>query len=443
MFKTRKRGLRWVLVVVLALVAALGAVGSANAVEFVKDGKIGRDEVINDDVFIAGENVVMDGTVNGDLFAVGGNVTINGTVGGSLAVFAQTITVNGQVMGSMYSGGSSVVLGSSGRVGRNVYFGGFSLKVERGSLVGRDVLVGGYQALIAGDVGRNVSAGVGALELSGRVRGDVKTEVGASGEAAPMPSFYGPPGAPPMVAPGLRIAEEAYIGGKLIYTSPDKGDAIVESAPEGGIVYQTPAPRTDQRPTRGANIAAMVGRWLIKRMRELITLLILGALALWKLPDLFTQAVDKVREEPLPAAGWGLLAWIAGYVAAGVITVVIITIGIILSLITFGGLAFAVFGVGFAVLGLAFTLFLLLVTYGSKLVVALLVGKWLVKAVSPQSAEQVAWPMVVGVLLYVILHAIPFVGWLAAVIATLVGLGGMCLVYRDWRAERAAEPIQD
>lgn len=444
-------GNHWVrfwLAIGMALALAGGLAGSALALNEAEGAAveirggdtvtIAKEEVVDDDLFISAGSVVVDGTVNGDLFVTGGQAEINGVVNGSLAFGGQSLTLNGQVAGSVYAGGASVTLGPQASVGRNVYFGGFSLEAESGSVIGRDVLMGGYQALLGGEVGRDVRAGLGALQLEGTVGGDVAVDVGEpGGDGQAPPSFFVFPGMPAAVAPGMRIGPEASIGGKLTYTSPVVQAEAIQSLPAGGVVYQTPRP--GERPEAdGGSIVIRVGRWVWARARELITLLVLGALAVWKLPTLLNSVIEQARTRPLPAAGWGLLAVIVGYVGAGVLALVTVLLALAFGVIALGGLAGSVFGVGFSSLGLAFTIFSLLVSYGSKLVIAFLVGRLVLQRLAPQSADHKVWPLLTGVALYVLIRSIPLLGWLVGVAATLVGLGAMWLMFRGWRAQVAA-----
>jgi hypothetical protein len=86
----------------------------------------------------------------------------------------------------------------------------------------------------------------------------------------------------------------------------------------------------------------------------------------------------------LPAAGWGLVTLLLGYAGAAAIALLILAVGIFLGVVTLGGLARAIFGVGFSGLGLVFAIFTLLVSYGSKLIVAYLGGRLIVGQFSPQ-----------------------------------------------------------
>ena len=423
------RGRRMVgamLLIATMLIACLGLGGGVQAARFIQE-RIPVDMVIDDDVFVSGDRVVIDGTVRGDCFASAGEVVMNGTVEGSLVATGGNLRLNGQVRGSVYSAGSSVVLGSQARVGRNLYVGAYSLEAEAGSQVNKDVLVGAYQAMLRGAVGQDVRAGVGALELDGRVERDILAYVGEPG-AGRAPSFTMPQpyAGPTAVEPGLRVSPEATIGGKLTYHSRVAQDAAIQAAPRGGVAY-TPTEDGKGRGQPGRSFVWVLFRWLVARAREMVTLLILGALALWLAPKPLRSAIEQLRERRVPALGYGLLVWVMGYVGAAILMGLIVVIGILVSMLTLGGLASAWFGVGLSALGLICTLFLLLVSYGSKMVVALLVGRWLLRAAAPKNEIADGWALVVGVVIYALLRGIPVLGWLIGAIVTLLGLGGLWL----------------
>ena len=411
-----------------------GLIKNARAAEFDGDGIVGADEVIDDDLFVAGNAVKIDGTINGDLIATGSIITINGTVKGSLVATAQTIVLNGTVEGSTYSGSSTFTLGDEASIGRNFYYGGFNLTTKDGSLVGQDLLVGAYQALLAGTVGRDVKASVGALELDGKVGRNVTAEVDApNGEMQSMPFFGGPPGVETIVPAGIRVSEKAEIGGKLSYKSSVQQEEAIQRSPAGGIEFIRI--KTDEKKDNAqGNILARVGPWILKRLRELITLLVLGALAIWQVPNLFKKATDTVQAELLPSTGWGVVVVIVGYVGAFLIGGLILAAGIFFGIITLGGLAKTILGIGFSGLTLVMVLFSFLIAYVSKLVVAWAGGKFLFEKLAPEYAKHKVWPLVVGVLIYFLLRSIPIFGWAIGVLVTLTGMGAMWLLFRAEQA---------
>lgn len=182
-----------------------------------------------------------------------------------------------------------------------------------------------------------------------------------------------------------------------------------------------------------------VVNWLWSRLRELITLLVIGGLALWLLPKLFQHVTEQVQTAPLPATAWGFAVLILGYLAAALAMGLLVVLIFGLGRLTLAGLAWGTFWVGTAGLSALFTFFTLLVVYGSKVVVAYPVGRWILQrfqgdaAVAPTGWQR-SWPLLVGVLLYVLAVGIPYLGILVSVVVTLLGLGAM------WLSMRAQSP---
>lgn len=443
-FRTRRS--RIMLALGLVLLLALTLTPQARAVEFDDDGIVAADEVIDDDLFISGYTVVIDGTVEGDLFAsgelitingtvngnlvaAGAKVTVNGTVDGSLVLAGQEILVNGPVGGSIYSACSSLELGPEAEINHNAIVAAFELRTQEGSLVGRDVLLTGYQAILEGRVDRDVQVDLGAIEIRGSIGGDVTAKVSQPGEAEFPAPFW--PGMPAMIPSGLRVAEEAEIEGRLTYVSPIEQEEAIHSQPEDGVVYE---PSATTEPAAEVRIEVQLGQWFLGRLQELVTLLVLGGLAVWQLPELLGRLADRLQARPLPATGWGLLVLPAGYLGLSALAVLLFVVWVLISLVTLGGLARILMAVGASGLGLAFAIFSLLALFGSKLVVAFLGGRALLREIAPTQAGSPAWAMVIGVTLYVILRGIPCLGWVLLALTVLAGLGAMWFVFREgWR----------
>jgi hypothetical protein len=205
----------------------------------------------------------------------------------------------------------------------------------------------------------------------------------------------------------------------------------IQITPGGGVIYLTPVPNQKEQEKPTVSIGLTVGSWILARLREMFTLLVIGGLAVWLLPGSISRWAARVRSTPLPAAGWGLVILLLGYAGTLALAVVILAAGVFLAVITLGGLSEVVFGIGFSSLGVVFTTFLLFVTYGSKLIVCYLAGKVILAQFSVQAAYNRLWPLLVGVVIYVLLRSIPFLGWVIGLLVTLFGLGAVWLVYRD------------
>lgn len=175
-----------------------------------------------------------------------------------------------------------------------------------------------------------------------------------------------------------------------------------------------------------------LGNWAWARGREVITFLIFGLLAIWLFPKQLNRTVERLRTSPGKSTGVGLLVLIVGYIAAFLLALVVVGLFIFFLFINFTGLGWALFGIGLSAWGLSLAAFSLIVSYISKLVVAFFIGKWLLERLFPKAKRNI-WPLLVGVLLYVLICSIPWLGWVIGVIATLMGLGAIWLAFRDRR----------
>lgn len=443
------------LVVLFTFILLFGSLRPVQAAEYDDDGKISAEEVIDDDVFLTGEKVVMDGTVNGLLFATGETVTIHGTVNGDLVLMgnnvflapgakvtgnvflgARTGKIEGSISGSLFGGAASVVLENTAVVEGNLYYGGYNFQSMPESAVTRDTFLGVYQAILDGNIGRDAYFGGAALELNGSVGRNMQVDVASQESAKFTPVFTGQEDLPKAIASGIRVSETAKIGGKLVYTSPSAQSEAIQSEPAGGLVYQTPVPEQNkQMETKppALTVRYPVLGWLADFTRTLVTLLAFGALALWLLPGAFKRTVSQANKQPAQSAGYGVLAIFSGYFSALVALVLILLIGLLLGLFSLGGMTTPVFGIGLSALSLIVAAFSFLVTTGSKLVIAYLIGQLLIDRAFPQASNRQIWALITGVVIYTLIRSIPVVGLLVAIAATLVGIGAMWLAYQSWR----------
>jgi hypothetical protein len=138
-------------------------------VRFAKDLTIAADEIVNDDVYLAGERVRIDGTVNGDAIVAGTEIIINGVVTGDVMAAGRSITINGKVNDDIRMAGQSIALESKAQIGDDAMLAGWGLEQRVGSNIGGDLHFGGFQALLAGTVSQNVVVGTNSLELRGTI----------------------------------------------------------------------------------------------------------------------------------------------------------------------------------------------------------------------------------------------------------------------------------
>jgi hypothetical protein len=458
------RNRKWIIAFSMILVLVLGIVGTVSAAEFPKGETIPAGQTIDDDVFITGANVVVDGNINGMLFATGSTVTINGQVVGDVLLAGEKIivsetavidgnlflagadlTLNGQVTGSVFGGSTAMNLGASAKVGRNMFYGGYSLLTASGSLVSKDLYAAGYQALISGAVDRDLTIAAAAVELNSAIGRNATLDVGkvdTSGQATSFMAFnpYISRYVPTTVQPGIRVSSSAKIGGKLTYTSSIDETSQLSAVTSGTVVYQTPVPQESAKPGTGkmGNVknfekrsfpGIIMGAAALGIARNFLRLFTLGALALWLLAKPFKKLTDAVYAEPLKSIGWGFVLIAVGFLAAFIVPLVFILVGIVVGFISLGSLIFFWFVILGLALMLAFMFFFFAIFTLSKVIAAYLFGKWIMKGLFKQENEKPWLSLLLGVFLYVLISVIPIIGWLAALTATLIGAGAFWLVY--------------
>ncbi|PPS43297.1 polymer-forming cytoskeletal protein [Chroococcidiopsis sp. TS-821] len=394
---------------------------------------IGANEVIADDLYVAGRTITINGTVNGDLVAVGRLITINGTVQGDLLAAAQAVVVNGTINDDLRVVSQVTQLGSNARVGDDAVAAGMSFESLAESTVAGDLAFTGWQALLAGNVGRNVTGSMAALELRSNVGGNVNVITGAEGDApeAYPPFFPQPPVPIPQLRAGLTVADSVQISGNLTYRSPGVATISQQAQIAGGVLREELPEDETAAPAPVTTIA--------QQLQYFIALVLVGWLLFKFVPNWIQSLAAIASSKPLPSLGWGIVT----FLAVGIIAIAIAFVTFVLtalSAITLPVLIFPVLGLGtLANLTLIFG-FLLFVMFVPQIVVSLLGGRWLIHKLQPSTSSNRFVSLAIGLLIFVLLTAIPVLGGLLHLITIFLGLGALWIWIRNNRDRAPTEP---
>jgi len=436
--------------IIMALVALL-MLGLAPA-SLALDGRegdnvvIGPDEVIDDDLYVGATTFTLDGTVKGDLIVAGSEITINGTVEGSVWAAGRTVTVNGTVKNSARIAGAALIVGENAKITRDLIAAGYSLETKAGSSIGSDLYYGGAQALAAGTVARDVKAGCNGFELRGSIGRNAEIFLSESANVGQYPQAAGfMPYLPPVptVPYQLTLAPGAKIGGNLDYTSWTS--VSTEGIVAGQATRHDPPVNQTQRRVQpveagraGAFSAGMaVLIWIWNQARRLITLFLVGMLLAFVFPAWTKKLMDKVQGQPLPSLGWGFVTMVAVFFGFWIIVFVTVLLALLLGVITLGGLMGTVVALGVLAALVLVIAFGLAAGYVSQVVISYLIGRLIfAKAHLDQTLERIL-ALVVGLILYVLVTAIPCVGSIIGFVAALFGLGAIWLWAREALSKKA------
>lgn len=429
---SRRGALALGLLLTAVLLLLLAPTASATEIRGGDTVVISAGETVNDDLYLAGNRIVIDGVVNGDLIAGAAEVVINGEVTGDLLAGASMIMINGRVGDDVRAAGALLQLGPEAQVGDEIMNTGSALVLERGSQVGGDVNFFGGQATIDGAIGGDLRSSSAGLTFNGSVAGDLDATVGSADSQFafnPMQFMPNAPAMPPTV-PGLQVGPDAEIGGSVNLDVPDPATAA--AVPDDFEATVTVSPTTTDEPAPNPfldYLSEFAGRFLV--------LFLAGAAIVWLLPGLLRDSAARLAAEPWASLGWGALLYFLVPLLLFAVGLGVGLLALLLGLIGLGGVGGTLFFYTLLVLAAAMLLFAVVLGLLAKVVAGYAIGRALLRG----RAQDGPWlPLVVGVLIVALLAALPFVGWLANWLFSAFGLGALWLAWRG-RGTAVAAPV--
>lgn len=375
----------------LGLVAIVGALflgGLLPATALAADTRqgssvtIGPGEVVNDDLYIAANNIDIQGTVNGNLFAAGNTITVSGVITRDMNVSGTSIDITGEVQGSARLAGTQVSV--SGKVDGDLVAATGTLTLTGEGSIGRDVIAAGSTAAFAGPIARNVW-------FSGR---DVVFSAPVGGNVTAYEST-------------LRLDSGASIHGDLSYTSSQ--DAVIGSG--AGVTGATHR----SYPSNGPDLGSFLFGWL----QTLVGFVLLGVLLIFAAPRFNGAALAACKLAPWSRLGIGLAVLFLVPIAA-VLTFVagLIVGGWWLGLLLAGAYALVLL-TGFTLAGE-------------------LIGRFVLDHLGQARAHN-AFALIVGLVILLVLTSLPLVGWLFAFVVLIYG-AGIVVMALPWGTPRTPRP---
>lgn len=332
-----------------------------------------KGDVINDDLIVAGGDIVINGIINGDLIAAGGNIRVLGDVMGDIIIAGGDVDIRGDV-------GDDAILVSgnidiSGGIGDNLLGASGTFVMGDESSVGRDAFLSAGIVDIGGDVFGNLDVRGSDVVIGGSVFGNVSVE---SDEA-----------------PWMRSG--ANVGGDVNYVS--ENDIIIEEgASVAGTVSKTvPVVREVSAVERfGGGLAGF------------LAIFIVGILLVKMLP-VYAKNVSNTLKKSLFISGmWGIVGLIVAPVVA--IFLMISVIGLPLGLILFTGYFIGI--------------------YIAKVYMSVFLGEYLLSMTGSQSKSLVLM-LFIGLLVFEMIGLVPGVGGFVGLLVVIFGFGAILVTKKE------------
>jgi hypothetical protein len=148
-------------------------------------------------------------------------------------------------------------------------------------------------------------------------------------------------------------------------------------------------------------------------------------LLLWLFPGFIKTTTERIKTAPLPSIGWGIVHIAAFFFALLIITIAMIVGGIAFGILTLGELTGTIIFFGLLLMFAIIFGFCLAVGFVAEIIISILSGQLILARINPALAEHKYWPLIIGVVIYAILTAIPFFGGLVSIVVVLLGLGSL------------------
>ncbi|MDP2736396.1 MAG: polymer-forming cytoskeletal protein [bacterium] len=365
-------------ILVLPLAASAYSVKNSDSVY------VSKDEVIEGNLYAAGTTLTIDGKVTGDVFCAGQSININGEVEGDVFCAGQSININGKIGGSLRVAGNSITL--NGQVARNAVTIGASIVTADSSSVGWDLLILGNIFELRGNIGRDLYGSATKVNLAGQVGKNIDLNFGAKNNNDKS----------------LIISSTAKIDGEVKYKS-DKDAAIDPGAViKGEVIHNFPT-----AVAKKSHLADL--GWWWGKLISIFSALVIGLVLISFWREKIIKITDLMLAKVGPSLGWGIL------------TLLLIPLIVIILLIT-------IIGMPLAFISLALWL---IAIYVSKILVGILVGRSLINNYWPKKKDSLILAMIIGIIVAHLIFALPFIGWIIALLAIFWGLGGIMLTLKN------------
>lgn len=367
--------------IIFALTLALVLVaGSVSAAEFIAPDQKGSENVSlasdeeHKDLYVAGAAVTVNGLSRGDLYAGGGMVTINGDVEADLNLGGGNVIVNGNVGDDARIAGGNVSINS--QIAGDLLVAGGNLSITEKTRVGADLTAAGGNIVLDAPVVGKARIGGGTITINSKIEGDLIVHADEE----------------------LVFESKSVVTGKILYTG--KKPALVKEGAQVSTIEFT------KIKSGASNAKSFVG---ISALVNLLALMIVGLILVYAAQGRTRLAIRAIFAQPWLSLGTGLIGLI---VTPFVVVILFVTV------------------IGYYLALMLLFSYILILLAGS-VVGATFLGSWIVKLAMQKQDLEADWLAVVaGVIGYVILSFIPFIGWLAIMILSGLGLGSLLRLIR-------------
>ncbi len=369
-----KRSFQFALGALAAVVLPVSIVWAASSSSDMQSFRLG------DDLFIAGQSVIVDEDVEGDLYVAGENIHVNGDVGGDVTFGAHSLTIDGEVAGTVRGGGQSINI--NGSVGQTVLIGGQDISINEGlKATVKNIMIGGQRVIVNRPVSGALAVGAYTLELDGPVAGqaDIAVEEAILGDSATL--------------------------GEIVTYYNDKDDTDTQTELEAitaGTLTRKDATHYDKGAYKSVAVASFTASAL-GQLLSTLTAVLFALVIYWLFPKATSSLVELQRKRTWLVVLFGILS----IPLVGIVALIMFVTGV-----------FAPLALLLLVLSIPVVILSIASVYQNT-------GQ----ALSKSGDNKKGLAIVVGGIVFWILYLIPVVGALVGTIAFILGTGSVIVMF--------------
>lgn len=331
---------------------------------------LSQNQIIDQNLYVAGSNLILSGEVNGDVLAAGGNILITGSVSEDIAVVGGTINILGVVGEDARLAGGTVIIGNT--IGGDLVIAAGSIKALSGAIIQGDALINGGTVTLGGQFQKGVKINAGEVFINGLIMEDLRVR-----------------------ADKITVGDNARIRGNFSYFSSKEAVISSSAVIEGETLFN----RIDKGPKK--EFAAL---WALAFGMKFLILLVAGLIAMFVFKRYSKRIVSRSFENIGKNIGIGFLVFVG---------LPLVSILLLLSLIgsLLGGIAIAFFA-----------LMIMIAKVYAGIVFGFLLYRLFAK--NKEVPDKLFWQTgVLGIILLSLLASIPIVGWILGFLLLLLVLG--------------------
>jgi hypothetical protein len=148
-----------------------------------------------------------------------------------------------------------------------------------------------------------------------------------------------------------------------------------------------------------------------------------------------------VKEKPLPSLGWGALTYVGVGVAFVVLLLITGLLAALFGVITLNNVLGTVIIVGLLTVFALAVAFGLVTSYIAKIIVSFGGGRWLLTRLNPAWGKSKIAALVFGLLIFILLTLIPWVGGVFKWAIILLGMGALWLQVMPYLRRSSKETV--